>query len=121
MTMPKARRTIDVAVRRGSYLPNLFRHERGVDRHGSQRKRKKNFALGAGGAPDFRRFRSPRITFANLTPRGFTDNRKLIMGHSGDITLVQYVWERFGATHIKRLVTEVRKQAVEDPRRGVQS
>lgn len=51
-------------------------------------------------------FRSLRTTFANLVPRGFSDERKLIMGHTGDITLDHYV-EKFGTEHLSKLVEEV--------------
>ena len=59
------------------------------------------------GGPTFKGFRSLRTTFANLTPRGFSEERKLIMGHTGgDITLDHYV-EKYGTKHLRRLVDEV--------------
>jgi integrase len=53
-----------------------------------------------------RGFRSLRTTFANLVPWGFADERKLIMGHTGDITLDHYV-EKFGIDHLQELVEQV--------------
>jgi len=47
-----------------------------------------------------------RTTFANLTPRGFMEERKLILGHTGDITFDHYV-ERYGIQYMRRLVDEV--------------
>jgi len=64
---------------------------------------KKKLSMAAKGGADFKGFRSLRTTFANLTPRGFSDERKLIMGHSGDITIEHYV-EKFGTEHLQKLV-----------------
>ena len=63
---------------------------------------------------DGKGFRSLRTTFANLTPRGFSEERKLIMGHSGDITLDHYV-EKHGVKHLRRLVDEVWLRAFTAP------
>jgi len=71
-----------------------------------QRKWKKKLTMGDKKGPTFKGFRSLRTTFANLTPRGFSEERKLIMGHTGDITLDHYV-EKYGTTHLRRLVEEV--------------
>jgi integrase len=71
-----------------------------------QRKWKKQMTMAGTGGPTFKGFRSLRTTFANLTPRGFSEERKLIMGHSGDITLDHYV-EKFGIDHLQKLVDEV--------------
>jgi len=71
-----------------------------------QRKWKKKVTMAADDGPTFKGFRSLRTTFANLTPHGFSEERKLIMGHSGDITLDHYV-EKFGTQHLRRLVDEV--------------
>ena len=64
--------------------------------------------------PTFKGFRSLRTTFANLVPRGFSEERKLIMGHSGDITLQHYV-EKHGTKHLRRLVDEVWLRAFSAP------
>jgi len=71
-----------------------------------QRKWKKQLTMAGKGGPTFKGFRSLRTTFANLTPRGFEGERKLIMGHSGDITLDHYV-EKYGTKHLRKLVDEV--------------
>lgn len=71
-----------------------------------QRKWKKHLTMATKGGPTFKGFRSLRTTFANLTPRGFSEERKLIMGHTGDITLEHYV-EKYGTKHLRRLVDEV--------------
>lgn len=71
-----------------------------------QRKWKKKLSMAAENGPSFKGFRSLRTTFANLTPRGFSDERKLIMGHTGDITLDHYI-ERFGINILQNLVNEV--------------
>jgi integrase len=64
--------------------------------------------------PSYKGFRSLRTTFANLTPRGFSEERKLIMGHTGDITLDHYV-EKYGTKHLRRLVDEVWLAAFTSP------
>jgi hypothetical protein len=67
----------------------------------------KQVTMAREGGPTFKGFRSLRTTFANLTPRGFSEERKLIMGHTGgDITLDHYV-EKYGTKHLRRLVDEV--------------
>jgi integrase len=72
---------------------------------GQGRWRRKKTTAAVGG-PDYKGFRSLRTTFANLVPRGYSDERKLIMGHAGDITLNHYI-ERFGVEHLRKLVEEV--------------
>jgi integrase len=79
-----------------------------------QRKWKKKLAMASKGGPNFKGFRSLRTTFANLTPRGFSEERKLIMGHTGDITLDHYV-EKYGTKHLRRLVDEVWVRAFAAP------
>jgi integrase len=71
-----------------------------------QHKWKKQMNMASKDGPTFKGFRSLRTTFANLTPRGFSEERKLIMGHSGDITLDHYV-EKYGTAHLQKLVDEV--------------
>jgi len=71
-------------------------------------------SMAAVGGPDFKGFRSLRTTFANLVPRGYSDERKLIMGHAGDITLDHYI-ERFGIEPLKKLVEDVWQAAFTAP------
>lgn len=75
---------------------------------------KRQSSSAAVGGPDYKGFRSLRTTFANLVPRGFSDERKLIMGHAGDITLNHYI-ERFGSEHLRKLVEEVWRVAFTAP------
>jgi integrase len=79
-----------------------------------QGKWKKQVTMSTKDGPTFKGFRSLRTTFANLTPRGFSEERKLIMGHSGDITLQHYV-EKHGTKHLRRLVDEVWLRAFSAP------
>jgi integrase len=79
-----------------------------------QSKWKKKVTMATEGGPDFKGFRSLRTTFANLTPRGFSEERKLIMGHTGDITLDHYV-EKYGINPLRRLVDEVWLRAFTAP------
>jgi hypothetical protein len=66
------------------------------------------------GGPDFKGCRSLRTTFARLTPRGFSEERKLIMGRTGDITLDQYV-KKYGIAPLRRLVDEIWLRAFTEP------
>lgn len=81
-----------------------------------QRKWKRKARMASGGGPSFKGFRSLRTTFANLVPHGFSEERKLIMGHTGDITLEHYI-ERYGTEHLQKLVEEVWVQAFTAPTR----
>jgi integrase len=67
---------------------------------------KKVATMASQNGPTYKGFRSLRTTFANLMPRGFADERKLIMGHTGDITLDHYV-EKYGIERLTELVEQV--------------
>lgn len=77
-------------------------------------KFKKKLSMSNPGKTAFKGFRSLRTTFANLIPHGFSDERKLIMGHSGDITLDHYV-EKYGTSHLEMLIEEVWRVAFTAP------
>ena len=79
-----------------------------------ERKYRRKAIMASDKGPTYRGFRSLRTTFANLTPRGYSDERKLIMGHSGDITLDHYV-EKYGTEHLRELVEQVWLQAFTAP------
>lgn len=56
---------------------------------------------------DGRGFRSLRTTFANLVPPGFSDERKIIMGHSHGDTFLENYLETVGLGRLREAMNEV--------------